>query len=327
MFRENNNQTVEWYIETGDTPFHIEADKYVSGNILFSDLQALVTSNGRNQSAVVSQYIRWPFLPYKEGVGANATFSSITSFVQPNEKQVLAADSNHGCIREIDRDTNQTKAVIGICGETSWDTQPVNGELLKSVFGKITAIAHHVDVVYIIEGDHLRIRKADLKNNRVTTIVAKEDFEQTYHYPREALIDAAKGVVYVTITYGMAQIDIKSDKFNYLTHQESTGYLDGPLFNSQWYWSMGMTMVANDTLVVADANNNKIRVIDLKSMNVSTWCFNNPKSSKLCYIRRPVSVHVHQCTLFFGVYGHIAQLKLPDWSCAKAQTPYTTTPS
>ena len=320
VHRENELNVVEWYIDTGDTPFHIEADLYIPGNIIFSDLQALLTSDGINKTVFVSQYVRWPYMPYREGKGMNATFSSITSFVQPDENTVYAADSNHGCVREIDRDSNQTKPLVGICEKTTYDTQPSNGRLLNSRFSKITAIAYHDNVMYIIEGDHLRIRKADLQFDRVTSIAAEEDFEQTYHNPREALVDPSRGQVYVSITYGMAQLDMKTDKFTYITHQESHGYKDGTLADSEWYWSTGLTMLLNDTLIVADANNDKLRVIDLLSNNVSTWCFNNTESSKPCSIRRPVPVHIYNCALYFGVYGRIARLKLPQWACEEAVT-------
>ena len=89
------------------------------------------------------------------------------------------------------------------------------------------------------------------------------------------MVDEHRGVVYVSVTYGIAKIDVMDNSFTCLNHQDHSGYKDALLALSKFYWSMGMAMLGNDTLVVADANNNKLRVVDIPFSNVTTWCFNN----------------------------------------------------
>lgn len=61
---------------------------------------------------------------------------------------------------------------------------------------------------------------------------------------------------------GLAQKDMGSDHFDYLTTEEGVechGYID--------------TMMSNSTMVVADTLNQKLRIVDLHTMIISTWCF------------------------------------------------------
>ena len=80
---------------------------------------------------------------------------------------------------------------------------------------------------------------------------------------------------------------------------------------------MGMAMLGNDTLVVADANNNKLRVVDIPFSNVTTWCFNNTMDrDRSCFLRRPVSLHILNCDAYIGLSRLIAKLRLPETLCS-----------
>ena len=316
----NENNNIIPYRSTNDTPAHIEADLFMSGNMLYADIYALYSTNGAQTMVVVGQTHRFPPLDYTEGKGINATFSRITSFAQINTSQVLVADSQRGCIRLLDRNTNQTQQFVGICKKTSCDTPQANKNISHSRFGEISGFVYHhqQQVIYIFEqGYHKRITKADLKANQVSTIAAKADFERDYHNPQYGVVDEHRGVVYVSVTYGIAKIDVMDNSFTYLNHQDHSGYKDGVLALSEFYWSMGMAMLGNDTLVVADANNNKLRVVDIPFSNVTNWCFNNTMDrDRSCFLRRPVSLHILNCDAYIGLSRLIAKLRLPETLCS-----------
>ena len=294
---------------------------FMPGNMLYTDIFALYTTNGPTTTVIVGQTHRFPALDYAEGIGLNATFSKITSFAQINASHVLLADSQRGCIRILDRYTNQTQHFVGLCEKTTRDTPQINGNLSHSRFGEISGFIYLLEqnFIYILEqGLTKRITKANIRANQVTTIAAKADFESDYHDPQDGVVDVNRGVVYVSVTYGIAKIDVVDDSFTYLTQQDHSGYQDGPLVLSEFYWSMGMAMFGNDTLIVADANNNKLRIVDLASANVTTWCFNNKMDAdRLCYVRRPVPVHIFDCTVYFGLSRLIAKLHLPKMLCSE----------
>lgn len=140
------------YQVTISIPSHIEADQYVPGNILYSDMSAFYTTNENETTVIVGQTER-SVLPYTEGIGTEATFSYITSFAQVNVTHVLLADFKRGCIRMLDPTTNRTEQVLGICRERPLGYFQVDGKLMESRFGPITGFTYHhgQESIYIFE--------------------------------------------------------------------------------------------------------------------------------------------------------------------------------
>ena len=69
--------------------YYLERDLYMPGNILFSDAHALETTNGSSTSLIAGSATRYG---YVEGVGTQARFNYIRSFLQLLKNQVLIAD-------------------------------------------------------------------------------------------------------------------------------------------------------------------------------------------------------------------------------------------
>lgn len=254
---------------------------------------------------------------YQEGIGKNATFSYIRSFAQLNETHVIIADSARGCIRIINRITNQTRRLVGICDDdaSSFD-RPTDGDLETSTFNKLACIAYFRGVIYVLEEGKQKVRKVSLALNTVATIVRNDAFRGNFHHPLEIVIDPNISVGYISINYGIAQLNLTDESFKYLNHQKWKGYKDGPILISQFSWLSGLALARNDTIFAADTNNNKLRVINLAAMSVSTWCFDSGKiPEKECEVSRPRAVLVVGCNLYFSIPNSIAKLKLPDWFC------------
>ena len=156
----NENNDIILYRTTNDTPAHIEADIFIPSNMLYADIYALYTTNGSKTTVVVGQTHRFPPFDYTEGKGINATFSKITSFAQINASQVFVADSQRGCIRLLDWNTNQTQQFVGICKKTSWDTPQANKNISHCRFGEISGFVYHhqQQVIYIFEQGYHIIR-------------------------------------------------------------------------------------------------------------------------------------------------------------------------
>lgn len=303
--------------KTGSTALHMEPDLYLPGNLLFSEYQALLTTDLKNKSLIVGQdfKVKYTDIQYQDGVGEKATFQEITSFAQINGSIVMVADSIHGCIRSVDRNTKATAAVAGICRRTSWSAMPIDGPLLTSTFYTISSIAHVGNAIFVIEQNKQRIRKIDFSTGLVSTIVKGRSELKENHGLKELVTDRYRQLVYVSTYNGLAKIDVQSDRFDYLTTEERRGNIDGPMIDSAWSGSAAMTLMSNSTLVVADTLNKKLRIVDLRSMIVSTWCFTYAKSQQACNYttKAPLSLTTYGRKLFLGIDETIAALDFPAW--------------
>ena len=93
------------FLDTTDHVSHIQEDLFVPGNILFSTTRSLKTTNGRITDHIVGHKTR-QF--YQEGIGENAGFRIIESFLQLNRTTVLVVDRLTNCLRLVNRLTNET---------------------------------------------------------------------------------------------------------------------------------------------------------------------------------------------------------------------------
>lgn len=250
--------------------------------------------------------------PYQEGSGENTTIGEVGSFRQLNETFVLFSDSTHGCIRSVDRVTNKTERVAGVCREKTWEKSATpDGEVLNATFSKITDFVYYNGLIYATENYETRIRKIDIANNIVTTIATKDNFHN-YQSPRQIVVDPRENCLYVTSYRGIYRVDLETDKVFSLTRAEGINKEDGPLANSTWSGIGAITFLADDTLMVADSST--LRVIDLQSMNVSTWCFTYYDHDKNCsYIRVPRALLLNGHTAYIAIDDTIATLELPNW--------------
>ena len=288
-------------------------DLYVPGNLLFSELRAMLTTNidgtfnDNNTEVIVGKYRNQPKslkLPYQEGVGTNATFGEISSFVQRNKTHVYIADGGFKCVRLLDRITNSTSLVAGTCSSMS-SSKPVDGAMLEAQFSTLSGIAYYNETLYVNQEHSPRsIRKIDFNSGNVTTIVTDNDFHDTKDQPSGIVVVPLLEVAYVTVKYGIALLDLRTDNFSYVAEnghtrrdlKPSVGHKDGPLQDSLWYYVTGITL-AHNKLFVADVYSYKLRMIDLTTNNVTTLRFNDP-AGLIPAGTQPVATCVIDCTIF-----------------------------
>ena len=78
-----------------DTIYHIQEDSFVSGNLLIADGCVLKTSDGTVTSTIACGPHWEP--GYAEGVGVQARFNKILSFVQISSHPVVLVDRANRC--------------------------------------------------------------------------------------------------------------------------------------------------------------------------------------------------------------------------------------
>ena len=100
------------FLDTTDHVSHMQEDLFVPGNILFSTTRSMKTTNGKITDHIVGHKTR-QF--YQEGIGENAGFVNILSFLQLNHTTMLVLDMPKNCVRLVDRQTNRTSQFLGNC--------------------------------------------------------------------------------------------------------------------------------------------------------------------------------------------------------------------
>ena len=299
--------------DTAYTSGHIEMDKFVEGNFLFCEYQALLTTDLKTKELVVGQDYRTMDKYFEDGIGANASFGSLRSFTQPNHTHVFIADTSHCCLRSVDRRTNKTGTLAGICREHFWDRpELVDGELLNSTFDMINSITYHDGIVYAVETGKGRIRKIDLANNLVTTLATKEEFPK-YHGPQNIAVDPARRLLFINAFRSISQLSMDGGELVTLSKAEGLfGIEEGPIENTTWSFIKDIKLVGKDTLILAGGET--FRIIHIPSMTVSTWCFTFYAASSNCtYGRPPQALLIKDRQMYITIEDTISTLQLPAW--------------
>lgn len=292
----------------------LEPDRYITGNILFSLNQTLYTTDGIYQHVVTSQPIPETFVS-EEGT----TFKSAkTTFTQLNETYLSIAFPTESCIKRFDRRTTTMDVFAGKCEVIPDFISYVDGSNDVATFPDVGSITFYRGVIYVTHSTEKVVRKIDMNAGSVSTIVNSEEFKSR-NAPRSIAIDRTSSIAYLTTVNGFAMMELNLEIFMELTKGDR-GYRDGPLTASEWDGSTEMAFIAEGLLLVTDTNNHKLRVVDLRSSKVSTFCFFDEESEDRCqYSRMPHAATVMGCRLYLGFDGTIRTLKLPAWFCSDDQ--------
>lgn len=254
----------------------------------------------------------------------NATFNTISSFTQINTTHAIVADSYNGCLRMVDRTTNQTQRLAGTCVAEKFKVPHHDGSLLSASFHMLGGLAYENGIIYVTETQEQSVRKIDIPNNLVTTIFNTTNFINSIHKPEE-LVFTPSGDLIVSFRGGLGLISLADNSFSYLTSQEKIitaggRYRDGPLLNSLWDWPHGMTFLTNTTLLVADMNNHMLRIVDFESANVSSWCIFDVAKRRPggkgweCQLTKPYALRrINRDIYITHAYGLIGYVDLPVW--------------
>ena len=83
----------------------MQEDLFIPGNIVYSEGKSLKTTNGRTKQLIAGDS---GVYGYAEGIGVDAYFKYIASFLQLNSTTLLVVDSGNHCLRLVDRITTTT---------------------------------------------------------------------------------------------------------------------------------------------------------------------------------------------------------------------------
>jgi sugar lactone lactonase YvrE/cytochrome oxidase Cu insertion factor (SCO1/SenC/PrrC family) len=192
-------------------------------------------------------------------------------------RQMFIAMAGHHQIWVMDLDAKKVKPLAGNGREHIKD-----GPLYASSFAQPSGLTHDGQFLYVADSEGSAIRKLPLSGDgRVTTYIGRPGDRGALFFfgDKDGKLEDAKlqhalavlhhgGKLYVADTYNskLKEVDPQAGTCTTLLGgDDADSFFGGPLFSEP----AGMS-IANGKLYVADTNANRIRVVDLKSKQVST---------------------------------------------------------
>ena len=281
-------------ISTSGNVYHMELDRYRPGFLLYADLKALMTGDGTTTHLIAGHSTQGG---YREGVGAEARFFYIRGFAQISDKHVVVVDRYNHCLRLIDRTTNNTSVFSGQCESYGYeDGRPgLFGYPVYVVIDK-----RDKNQLFIVDSDNSAVRNVTVNSRVAGTFVQSDSLK----YIRGITQEEESGDLYATAYHALYRITYTQRTVTLISGSpgDSSGDRDSTLHDSLFYWPAELIFIAPDTLLVADDNNNKLRLLDMNSDKVTTLNVTNS-------LYGPSSLLLTNNTLYVGQSWKIIQYK------------------
>ena len=272
----------------------MEEDWYRPGFILYSDGYALKTSDGSDTTIVAGSPTE---NNYREAVGVDARFESLTGFTQIADTRVVVADLGNSCLRQIDRASGITSVFSGQC-ESSGYVDGRRGKF-KNPWSVIKDNQNSSQVLVTVNE---AVRTVEINTGIIGTFVKSDKL-----YFVRYMVQDLNGDMYLTVSNAIYRVVYGDKSLVFLTGStRHKGYRDSTLLNSLFHNPFGMFVTAPGSVLVAeDGAYDHIRLVHTNSNRVTTV---NLCGDSDC-LRIPQSVLLTNDSLYVGQYRKILKFK------------------
>lgn len=225
--------------------------------------------------------------------GETPLFSAIQGIYQLNESSLIVSDHVNGCLRLVDKHTGSAETYAGKCGDES----STDGSLDEARFFSPTDIEKFGESGGIVVVEYIgNLRRVDLEKRMVDTIF--ESSLQLTHF-----LYISPNEFYITTKYKIIIVENRLAK-DYTG--DSAGFVDTNRTASRYLNLQGIVSISPDILVVADRDNERLRVVP-RTGNVQSLCSGefgyNDGNVTSCKLARPNSLMVMNGKLYIGEVG------------------------
>ena len=300
IFRFDTESEITTFLHTGDRGniLFIATDQYKSGNILFSNQSAIRTTDGFSTSIIAGNNQRG----YVEGVGSNATFNYIPSFLQLSATHVLIADQVNHCLRSLDRDNKLTVKYVGNC--TFPGNRDGTNALLEYPRMLINDQKNPGDTIIAERGGILK---------SMTTINRNVSYFGTVagHVRVFSIIQEHRtGNLFMSMTYAVGIFRYQTKSFAVIAGTTTVGGFHDGLFSEVLFnWPVTVKFLDSHTLLVSDRYNNRLRVLDLNTNTSYSICNGENRHAdgnfSSCSLYRPYGLTILEDTIYVGTNQRI----------------------
>lgn len=269
-----NVHTLQNYTENSVT--YIAPDRLITKNLIFSEIRQIFTAEIKHDGFVRQHIVGNPddgVPSYQEGTGEQAIFSSIQSFEQLDSTFLIVADSGNHVFRRVNRRTRITTLLAGtpnVAGNR-------DGTLLNSQLNSPHALARdpkNPNIFYTTE--------PSAGNIRILNIGSREGSVSSLRFNLQQLFGLAFGgdkQLFIATRYEIMRYDVETKylRMPTKTTQPAVGgaggqYADGPISMATFNTMYDIKTINRETLLVADSENFRLRVLDLSTELVSSIC-------------------------------------------------------
>ena len=264
----------------------MEFDLYRNdGSILFTDKTYLQNMDNQTTAVVVSG------------------FGYARSFRQLNSSHVAVVDRSRHCIKMVNREDNSSIALAGICGTSGF----VDGASAKFYLPcSIEVDERNPGHLLITEDYNDALRSVDLSSGNVSTVI-----RTGFNYPRG--LTWYNGRLLVCNERYISEVSWSSNGIvtnHKLTSTTAYGYRDGDFFVARFDFPHEIKRIRDDLFIVADSNNNRLRLLNMSTRKVLPVCIGSSASciTGTTLSHYPVSILISDKEVFIGGYKEIHKL-------------------
>ena len=280
------------FISTVHLVHHMELDRYRPGYLLYTDLTTLMTIDGTTTHLIAGSSTQ---AGYREGVGADARFYYIPGFAQISEKLVVVADTENNCLRQIDRSNNKTSVFSGQCKSSGYEGG-LPGQFNYPYF--VVIDKQDKNQLFITDIFSSAVRNVTVNSRVAGTFVQSDSLE----YIRRITQEEESGDLYVTAYNALYRITYTQRTVTLISGSPlgDSGHEDSTLLDSLFDFPSGLIFIRPKTLLIAEEDKDKLRLVDMNSDKVTTLNVTNS-------LYLPNSLLLTNNSLYVGQYKKIFQ--------------------
>lgn len=266
--------------------FYLESDEYEQGNLLFSSTDySLGTTDGNTTAAIVI---------YPAGDGEDTTTSArartpeIYSFIQQSETSIIAVDYSNCCLKSVERLTNVTSRYVSECEDYS------NTVCVHSIIRDLKNPGHY----FLADGRGKSLSYLSESDKNVTTLHIGIN---SYRYMCQ---QQTTGDIFVTYSLGVDFFNYRENTMLNLVQSSMREFADGMFHQVKFNNLLAIVLLTENTLLVADSDNNRLRILDLSTNTSTSICSGTfgqvDGNLSDCSLVGPWSLLIWQNTLYIG---------------------------
>ena len=283
---------MEVFTTTSTIVYHMEADRYIPGSVMYTDNYSLKTSNGSGSEIIAGNTTE---RGYKEDAGSDARFTGIRGFTQISRTRVVVSDSWNYCLRLVNRANGMTSQFAGQCtkygGYTGGFTFP------QSIIRDVKKTRQLI----VCESNAKVIRTVDIRNGTLATFVDLDFYVNRVYQLKKS------GDLIMPNQNKVLRCDYQSKETSVLIDSVVKGYWDGPFQYSLFDTLKYITILDRGSLLVVDEGSKRIRILDFDLNQTETLLVQDCESNSDAVqhtscrtIPNITSVLVTKDTLFIG---------------------------
>lgn len=247
--------------------FHCQPDRYLEGNVVFSHLYSLNTTDGANVTNIAGN----GSYGYKEGVGKGAMFGNVWGFYQWNKTTLIVTDYNNNCIRHVSRIDRRTGTLAGEC--TTRGLSDGIGRAARFNW-PYSAVLDNTNNDNLLIAD---VRNDNIRSINMTSLLVSTVVGSGIHAP--SLLQWSpdnKTLFALQFGRGMSAINWNSKEANDITRASSTAPYDQLFFDAISGSATDFSHIHGPYYVTLHYNTETVYIVDLVAYVGWTLCVGSP---------------------------------------------------